>query len=208
MAPVEPKKKAPAKKKTPARPKKQRGPFARLTSFLVDETAHAIGDPVPAKSEAAIRDVASEDPEVAAFVGALLDGNTSFSVFDLEIYPGMLLRGKSGEKWNESGAVVGDDELCLARNGGGDLYVWSATTGEVRFVLHDEGFRVSRRHANTDDFVEHAMDQVIEGCDADGLEDADPRYLACLGLALRIGDADSLDDEAREKLVELDVLSA
>lgn len=203
MAQLDPKKSA--KKKTPAR-KKQRGPFARLTAFLVDEAAQPVGDPVTEEQQAGIREIAAEDPEVAAFVAALLDGNTSFGVFDLEMNPAMLRRGKAGEKWNEGGAVIGADELCLARNGAGDLHVWNATTGEVRFVVHDEGFRVSRRHANLDDFVEHAMDQVIEMCDTDTLEDAEPHYLACLGLALRIGDADALDDEAREKLVELDVL--
>lgn len=204
MAPVDPNNSA--KKKTPTR-KKQRGPFARLTSFMVDEGAQSVGEPVTEVQQTPIRGVAAEDPEVAAFVAALLDGNASFCVFDIEIYPALLRRGKSGEKWNEGGAVIGEDELCLARNGAGDLYVWSATTGEVRFLVHDESFRVARRHANLDDFVEHAMDQVIEGCDTDTLEDVESHYLACLGFALRIGDADALDDEARKRLVELDVLA-
>jgi hypothetical protein len=127
-------------------------------------------------------------------------------VFGVEAYPEQLLRGRQGEAWNAGGEVVGGDDVCLARNGAGDIYLWNAESGQVRFLVHDEGWRRRRLFDDVDDSAEGVLEQVVEGIDVDQLEDADEAYLARLRLAIDVVGDDALDDEVRDKLSELDVL--
>jgi hypothetical protein len=183
--------------------------FDTLVEFLEARPARAVGERVTAAEAAPLLELAKgTDPRVHAFLRALIDRHTSFCVFDVEAYPEQLLRGKRGEAWNADEAVVGPEDVCLARNGAGDIYVWNAQSGRVRFLLHDEGWSQKADYRDVDRFTEAVLDAVVEGIDADDLENADESYLACLALAVDIADPDCLDDEARAKLVELGVLAA
>ncbi len=190
--------------------KRRLGAMERLVRFLeTDEHPEAVGlelgpeDPRLAPLLALAREA---DPRVFAFMDCLARRRQSFCLFDVEAYPEQLLRGKRGEPWNAGGAVVGPREVCLARNGGGDIYVWSADTGAVRFLLHDEGWKKRAQYASVDSFVEGVLSQCLELLEIERLDDADDAYLARVRVALEIGDADSLDEEARERLVELGLL--
>ncbi|MFO0612808.1 MAG: hypothetical protein U0414_09485 [Polyangiaceae bacterium] len=139
-----PKKAAPKK----AAPRKAAPTLARLHAFLEQATAQKVGKPLAA-SDAALASilglVRTRDPDLARFMELLIERRTSYCVFDLELYPEMFLRGKRGEPWNAAGAVIGDRDVCLGRNGAGDVHVWDATTGAVRLLVHDEGWRESRK---------------------------------------------------------------
>src|SRR4051794_27570446 len=94
------------------------------------------------------------DAQVHALMDVIVRKNTSFCVFDVELFPENFLRGKKGEAWNASKEVLGDADVALAKNGAGDLYVWNAERGDVRFVLHDEGWKARRTYPSPDAFFE------------------------------------------------------
>ncbi|MCA9673652.1 MAG: hypothetical protein H6709_06745 [Kofleriaceae bacterium] len=181
-------------------------PLERLTTFLRSQPAMPVGPAVsagdPALAEA--RAIAARDPRLGELVSTLIDGNTSFCLFDLELFAALLGRGRRGEPWNQDGAVIAADELCLAKNGAGDLYVWSARTGQVRFLVHDDDWATRTRHASLDDFVVAAMDDCLERLTGDDLDAPDPEYLAMLRFALEVGDSEAIsDDDVVERLQEL-----
>jgi hypothetical protein len=198
-------KKKAATKKAAAPKKKKLGAFDKLVAFLETSAASPVGKAPPTKELDTIVSLAKRDPRVEAFINALI-AKKSFCVFDVEAYADQLLRGKRNEPWNAGGTVVTAKDLCLARNGAGDIYVWNADDGKVRFLVHDEGWRASSHFANVDAFVEEVMQEVIESIDAEALDDVDETYLARLGFALAIAGDSSLDDEARDKLGELGVI--
>ena len=187
--------------------KKRLGALERLVRFLdADESPEAIGEPLSLDDEKLAPLLAlaeSQDPRVYGFMETLARRTQSFCLFDVEAYPEQLLRGKRGEPWNEGEKVVGPREICLARNGAGDIYVWNADTGAVRFLLHDEGWKKRSQFANVDDFVEETLGACIEMLEVEQLDDADEGYMARVRFALDIAGDDGLDDDAREKLVEL-----
>ena len=200
--------KKPATTKKPAAAKKKKsGAFDKLVAFLEASAAAPVGKAPSQKELEAIVALAKKgDPRVHAFVTALTASKKSFCVFDVEAYGDQLLRGKRNEPWNVDGRIVSAKDVCLARNGAGDIYVWSAEDGKVRFLVHDEGWRAKSHFATIDDFVEQVFAEVVERVDVDALDDADEAYLARLGFVLTIAGDESLDDEAREKLEELGVI--
>lgn len=189
-----------AKPKTP-----KSKPLDRWIAFLREEPAVTVGKKI-VRTEPAVAAVFAlakkNDARVHAFMEALCEEPTSFCVYDLEVYPEMFLRGKKGEPWNAGEKVVAADDVCLGRNGGGDLHVWNAKTGKVRFLVHDEDWRVSRTSKTIDDWVEDAMNSVVELAGTDQLDDADDEYVARLRLAIAVAGSDSLDDDVREALAE------
>lgn len=191
-----------------AKPKRAKSkPFDRWVHFIREEAAPPVGKKL-AKDDAAVAEVLAlakkNDPRVLAYFQALVDGNTSFSVFDFECYPEMLLRGRKGEAWNADGKVMTTDDVCLAKNGAGDLHVWNAKSGKVRFLVHDEGWKATSTSGNIDDFIVDAMGSIVELAGTDQLDDADDAYLARLRFAISMAGDESLDDDVRERLAELD----
>ena len=151
--------------------------------------------------------VALGDAVMSALLSTLVRRNTYFGLLDLETSPGVVLRGKNDEHWNKGGAVVGPRDIAIAKNGAGDLYVWNADDGSVRFLVHDEGWKVGSRHRSIDAFLEAALWRALENVQADDLEEADERVRASVRLAGQIAGSDALDDDAREKAVELGILA-
>ncbi|MGE0328099.1 MAG: hypothetical protein AB7S68_37655 [Polyangiaceae bacterium] len=182
-------------------------PLDRLTEFLRSHPSMPVGGAAaddPTLSEA--RAVAAGDPRLAAFLAALIDGDTSFCLFDVEFFPAVLGRGRRGEGWNTSGEVVAVDEVCLAKNGAGDLYIWSAASGQVCLKIHDEEWETQTTYADLDEFVVGVMDDCLERLTADDLEDPTEEYLSMLGFALEVGDAESISDEdVLERFEELGI---
>lgn len=192
--------------------KKRLSALERLVRFLeAEESPVAVGKPLALDDErlAPLLEIAkSKDPRVHAFLETLVRREQSFCLADFEAYPDQLLRGKRGEPWNADAKIVGPRDICLARNGAGDIYVWNGDTGAVRFLIHDEGWKKRAQHANVDDFLEEALGGCVESLDVDQLDESDEAYLARLRVALEIGGEDGLDEDARERLVELRLLKA
>ncbi len=159
-----------------------------------------------AKVEAALA-LAAADPVVRALVEVLVDRNSYFALSDVEVTSGSLLRGKREEGWNPGGKIIGPRDLAIAKNGAGDLYVWNADDGSVRFLVHDEGWVTRRRHDSVDEFLEGALWSALENLEPDDLEEMDDQQRADVLLATAIAGVEALNDDAREKLVELGVLS-
>jgi hypothetical protein len=151
-----------------------------------------------------ILEIAAADPAVEALVETLVRRGTYFAIFDIEISAGSLLRGR--ESRNAGKQIVGERDVPIAKNGAGDLFVWNADDGSVRFVVHDEDWAEKRKYRSVESFLEEEMYRALENVQPDDLEDLDDAYRANLALAIRIAGEDALDDEAREKLEELGVI--
>lgn len=176
-------------------------PFDELIAFLKKQPKWPVGKKVtPAEAKAVLALAKKNDGRVHELMTLLVNKPASFCVYDIEMYGEYLLRGKRGEPWNEDEKVVGSQDVCIARNGAGDPYVWNATSGEIRFLAHDEGWSERGHYDDVDAFVEEAMLQVVESASADQLEKAKKPYLACLRFATEIAGEDALDDEVRAKL--------
>ncbi|MCA9624302.1 MAG: hypothetical protein KC731_35000 [Myxococcales bacterium] len=176
------------------------GALERLTEFLASASPVPVGDALSNDALAGVVDVAAADPGVVALIEQLQESPTSFCVYDFELYPRMFLRGKG-----DGLTVVGDDEICLGRNGGGDIYLWSAKTGRVRFLIHDQGWRVGHEAEGVDAFVERVMYDIVEMADADQIEEADDDYLMRFAFALELAaesvfEDEVLDDDVAEAL--------
>jgi hypothetical protein len=175
----------------------------RLTAFLSEQPKWQVGKKLALKDVHDVLAIAKKhDARVHELMTLLVTKPASFCVFDVEMYAEYLLRGKKGEPWNKGDNVVGPLDVCIARNGGGDPYVWNAESGEVRFLVHDEGWSARSTYDDVDAFVEEVMLEVVEAADADQVEEATPQYIACLRFAIEIAGDDSLDDDARDKLSE------
>jgi hypothetical protein len=203
--------KKPAREKATAKivRSNRHGHLARLVAFLESTPARPVGKRVALNDPplAPLLALAAEhDAGVHAFLDLLAREHTSFCVFDVEMYPEQLLRGKRGEPWNDGAAVVGADDICLGRNGAGDIYVWNAKTGQVRFLIHDEGWRQSACYEDVDRFVEAVLEQAVESIDPDALDEADAAYRTRLRFAVEQVDEDVLDEDARAKLEELGLI--
>ncbi len=138
--------------------------------------------------------------EIHELFATMLERDTSFAMFDIEMYPTILLR----TPWKAG--VLGENEVCVGKNGGGDLWLFDVVSGKVRFVVHDEDWAMRSRCASFDAFLEEVFWQCLEHLDADELDDASPEEMARIRCALDIGGVDALNDDVREKLVELAVL--
>lgn len=176
-------------------------PLDLLIAFLRKQPKWVVGKKVtPAEAKAVLALAKKNDARVHELMTLLVNKPAAFCVFDVEMYGEYLLRGRRREPWNADGKVVGADDVCIARNGAGDPYVWNATSGEIRFLGHDEDWSERGRYDDVDTFVEEVMLQVVESAYADQLDGASKAYLACLRFAIEIAGEDSLDDDVREKL--------
>jgi hypothetical protein len=153
----------------------------------------------------ALMEIAAADAAVEALVDTLIRRGTYVAILDIEISAWPLLRGGK-ESWNAGGRVVGQRDVPIAKNGAGDLFVWNADDGSVRFVVHDEDWAEQRRYDSVQSFLEEEMYRALENVQPDDLEDSNEAYRANLGLAIAIAGVDALDDEVREKLEELGVI--
>lgn len=181
-------------------------PLVRLATFLRTHPSVPVGPELASDDPALIsaRLLAGRDPQLNDLVTALIDGKTSFCLFDIEFFGGIFGRGKRREPWNADGQVIADDELCIAKNGAGDLYVWNSTSGAVRCVVHDEGWATRATYADLNEFIVATMDQCLELLTPDDLDEPSAEYLARLGFALEVGDMEDIGDEdVVERLGEL-----
>lgn len=181
---------------------------ARLVEHLTKTGAKFSGkrlDPESARVKPLLS-IAAKHPTVRAMFDTLIARNVWFGVGDLQTYAELILRGKSKEPWNAGASVVRDDDLVVARNGAGDIYVWNAGDGTVRFLVHDQGWAQRRLHDSFDDFLEEALWSTLETLDADALDDTDDDERASIAVAVKIAGKAPLDDEVREKLEDLGVI--
>lgn len=176
----------------------------RLTAFLREQPAIPVphrgkDDPRPA-IEAALA-LAQARPVVHALLTTLVERDTQFALFDLEIYPAVLAR----TPWREG--VMTPRELCVAKNGAGDLYLWNVDDDSVRFVIHDEDWSVRSRSRSFDVFLEGAMWTCLELLQVEDLDEMDEAYRARIRFAAELVGQDPIDEEVRARLVELGVLA-
>jgi hypothetical protein len=139
-------------------------------------------------------------PAVHAIFETMLEKNTSFLLFDLEIYPAILAR----RPWRDG--VLGEQEVCVAKNGAGDLYLFDAKTGAARLVDHDDDFSVEATFASFDDLLEEALWGCLENVQIEDLDDPSDSYVARVRLALAVAGDEPLARAVRARLVELGVL--
>jgi hypothetical protein len=213
VAAKKPRKSARPKRATKAKKASKRAPSparhaARLVAHL-ERTAPKLPRAALRKGEPKVRallEIAAADPAVKALVEALVGRGTYFAVFDIEISAWPLLRGRQREPWNSGERVIGARDVPIAKNGAGDLYVWNADDGSVRFVVHDEDWGVRRKYKSVESFLEEEMYGALENVQLDDLEDPDDAYRANLRVAIAIAGEDALDDEVRERLEELGVI--
>ena len=146
--------------------------LGRLVGFLESQSP----DPIGRASRSLAPKLAlakAGDPRVHALMHLVVTRNTSFCVYDVAVFPECFLR----EPWDAAAIEAGD--VCLAKNGGGDLYIWNAERGDVRFVIHD---------------------------DADQVDEADDAYLARLCFAIELAGDGGLDAEVCARLVDKGLL--
>jgi len=172
-------------------------PLDLFIAFLRKQPKWVVGKKVtPAEAKAVLALAQKNDARVHELMTILVNKPASFCVFDVEMYGEYLLRGARGEL----AKVLGKDDVCIARNGAGDPYVWNAASGEVRMLVHDEGFAESGHWDDIDAWVEAMMEKIVELASGDQVDEATKAYLACLRFAIEIAGDDGLDDEVREKL--------
>lgn len=183
--------------------------FDRLVAFVEEQPASAVGKPVSADHPEIAPLLAlaeAGDARLHKLMTTMIERKTSFWIFDVELYPEMFLRGRKGEKWNADGAVIGERDIPIAKNGAGDVYVWNAERGDVRLLDHERSFETRDEHASLDDFVEAVMESAVESAAVDQLEANDDAYAARLRFAIDVAGDESLDDEVRAALIERGLL--
>jgi hypothetical protein len=138
--------------------------------------------------------------EVVGLFETLLARDTSFVLSDFEVYPAVLLRKP------RTAGVLGEQEVCVAKTGAGDLWLFHPREGYVRLVLHDEDFDESFRCESFDAFLEEVLWQALDALDADALDDAGAIEKAKIRCAIDIAGEEALNDDVREKLVAIGLL--
>jgi hypothetical protein len=176
-------------------------PTETLTEHLRVRPAapEPVGDADPAAIEAAV-ELARGHAAVHALLRTLVDRDTSFALFDVELYPALLARRPPRE------GAASEREIAVARSGAGDLYVWSADTGAVRLLDHERDFAEASTSASFDAFLESVLWSCLELIEADELDAADEGYLARVKLAVEIAGVGALEDDVRAKLGALGVV--
>lgn len=176
----------------------------QLTEFLRVQPPSPVpyrgkGDPAP--TIAAKLALAATRPAVHALLTTLVERDTSFALFDLEIYPAVLVR----EPWDAG--VMSAREICVAKNGGGDLYLWNVDDDAVRFVVHDEGWASRGAGASFEAFLATALATCLELLLADELDELDDEARTRVRFAVDAVGHDALDDEVRAALVAMGVIA-
>ena len=147
---------------------------------------------------------AQHDPEVRALMDVTIRRETSFCFGALEIFPAVFAR----RPWKEG--VASGTEVCLAKNGGGDLYLWNALTGAVRLVIHDEDWRSGRVGDSIDAWLQQELHRALEAIELEDVEEyvtLDEPHLSRVRFAIGVS-SESLQDEVREALVTAGLLTA
>jgi hypothetical protein len=103
--------------------------------------------------------------------------------------------------------VMTERDLCVGKNGGGDLYLWNIDDGGVRLVVHDEGWEVRRRDRSFDDWLVDRLWSGLENVEPDDLEDMDDVLRERVSLALALAGTRGLRAETKDKLIELGLLT-
>jgi hypothetical protein len=173
-------------------------PLDELIAFLKKQPKWLIGKKVtPAEAKDVLALAKKNDGRVHELMTQLVTKPAAFGVFDIEMYAEYLLRGKRGDVVEN---VIGASDVCIARNGAGDPYVWNAQSGEIRMLVHDENWAKRGRWDDVDAWVEAMMEQIVGLASGDQLDKAPKSYLACLRFAIEMAGEGALDDEVREKL--------
>jgi hypothetical protein len=176
----------------------------RLTAFLREQPAIPVphrGKDDPRPAIAAGLALAEVRPAVHALLSTLVTRDTQFALFDIELYPAVLAR----TPWREG--VMTPRELCVAKNGAGDLYLWNVDDDSVRLVIHDEDWEVRTRSRSFDVFVEGAMWTCLELLQVEELDELDEVHRARIRFAADLVGRDPIDAEVLARLVELGVLA-
>lgn len=179
-------------------------PTDGLIRFLSEQHPTPVGVPSPgedAKIRARLALLAVQ-PAAHALFELMLEKQTSFCFFDLETYPSVLLRAP----WKDG--VATERELCVAKNGGGDLFLFDVDTGRVRLVVHDEGWVSKARGSSFDAFLRQLLWECLERIEPEDIEELDDASRARIRFATEVVGADALNDDAREQLVALGVVPA
>ncbi len=173
-------------------------PLDQLITFLKKQPKWLVGKKVtPAEAKGVLALAKKNDARVHELMTQLVTKPAAFGVFDVEMYGEYLLRGKRGDL---AAHAIGASDVCIARNGAGDPYVWNAESGEIRMLVHDENWAESGHWDDVDTWVEAMMEQIVEAASGDQVAAATKPYIACLRFAIEIAGEDGLDDEVRDKL--------
>lgn len=135
-------------------------------------------------------------------MSVLVERDTSFQLFELRMYPAVLVR----EPWKAG--VMTERDLCVAKNGGGDLYLWNMDERDVRLVVHDENWEVSGGEDTFDDWLHQALYSALENVEADDLDEMDEVQGARVRLAIEVVGTEGMNRDARAKVVELGIAPA
>ena len=178
-------------------------PTEALTRFLREQPPAPMHERKP-PTEGEIRariERARSHASLHALLTAMTDLDTSFELFELRMYPAVLVR----EPWDDG--VMTERDLCVGKNGGGDLYLWNMDDGGVRLVVHDEGWAVRRSDRSFDEWLVDRMWSGLENVEPDDLEDMDDALRERVRLALTLAGTRGLRAESRDKLIELGLLA-
>lgn len=181
------------------------GALDRLIDLVATRPANQVGAFDAAPLEPLLALAARHDPRVLRLLEVLVRRETSFQALGIVLYPQEMTRGKEGERWNEGDAIVGADELCIARNPGGDVYVWNGSDGSVRLLVHDEGWRRSRWFASVDAFLGQEMARALQNLACEEPEDLKRHGDAIADAAHLAGEAVTDDDDVVAMLAALGV---
>lgn len=179
----------------------------KLTAFLREQPPATVpqrGKEDPRPAIAAKLALARTRPAVHALLTTLVERDTSFALFDIELHPSVLVRAP----WDDGHMT--EREICVAQNGAGDLHLWNVDDDSVRLVIHDEDWLVRTTSRSFDVFLEGALWTCLELLQAEDLDDADEldeTYRARIRFAVDVVGADPLDAEVRERLTALGVIA-
>lgn len=178
----------------------------KLTAFLREQPPANVphrGREDPRPTIAAKLALAQARPAVHALLTTLVERDTSFALFDIEIDPAVLARAP----WDEGHMT--EREICVAKNGAGDLHLWNVDDDSVRLVIHDEDWLVRTTSRSFDVFLEGALWtclELLQAEDLDEADDLDEAYRARVRFAVDVVGPDPLDAEVRERLIALGVI--
>ncbi len=180
-------------------------PTEKLTAFLRAQAPAPVphrGKDDPRPAIAAKLALAEGRPAVHELLATLVERDTSFALFDIELYPALLARAP----WEQG--VMSEREICVAKNGAGDLYLWNVDDDSVRLVVHDEGWASHDKGRSFDEFLEEALGTCLELLLADELDELDEARRARVRFAVDTVGATRLDAEVRARLVAHGVIAS
>jgi hypothetical protein len=175
-------------------------PTEQLTGLLRAQPPVPPGKQRTAEEDEALRErmrLLERAPSVHALFELMIEKDTSFYLFDFQTYPTILLRAP------RKAGVMTADEVCVARNGAGDLYLCDVAAGSVRFVVHDEDWASRPMSDSFDAFLTDVAWSCLELIEAEDVESMDQAYLARVRFAVDLVGSEPLNDDAREALAAI-----